>query len=90
VCGVGAGAGSSFPEELDINNFVSGLILSNNLLYNLCFFVCKLVHLEKSFSSKMILLRLKPLVLDQKRILYRVYTRELDRELCAEFVYLIY
>ena len=64
MCGVGAGAGSSFPKELGVNNSVSGLILSNNLLYNLCFFVCELVHLEKSFSSKMVLLQLKLLVLD--------------------------
>ena len=64
MCGVGAGASSSFPKELGVNNSVSGLILSNNLLYNLCFFVCELVHLEKSFSSKIVLLQLKLLVLD--------------------------
>ena len=29
------GASLSFLEELDINNSISGLILSNNLLYNL-------------------------------------------------------
>jgi len=29
------------------------------------------------------LLRLKPLVLDRRRTLYRVYTRELDGELCT-------
>jgi len=28
-------------------------------------------------------LRLKPLVLDRRRTLYRVYTRELDKELCT-------
>jgi len=29
----------SFQKELDIDNFISELILSNNLLYNLCSFV---------------------------------------------------
>jgi len=35
VCGMGTRAGLSFPEKLDTNNFVSRLVLSNNLLYNL-------------------------------------------------------
>jgi len=33
--GIGTRAGLSFLEELDTDNFVSELILSNNLLYNL-------------------------------------------------------
>ena len=48
VCGV-----SYFPEGLGTNNSVSGLILSNNLSYNLCSFIWKSVHLEKSPSSNM-------------------------------------
>ena len=35
VCGMSTRAGSSFSEELDTNDSVSGLVLSNNLLYNL-------------------------------------------------------
>ena len=38
VCEMNTGAGLSFPEDSDINNSVSKLILSNNLLYNLCSF----------------------------------------------------
>jgi len=34
-------------EDLGINNSISGLILSNNLLYDLCSFVWELVHLKK-------------------------------------------
>ena len=52
MCGVGAGAGPSFPERSGINDFVSELILSNNLSYNLHSFVWKSVHLEKSSSLK--------------------------------------
>ena len=53
MCRMGTRAGSYFPEELGTNDFVSELILFNNLLYNLCSFVWELVHLEKSTSSKM-------------------------------------
>jgi len=47
------GAGPSFPEGSGIDDFVSELILSNNLSYNLHSFVWESVHLEKSSSSKM-------------------------------------
>ena len=50
MCGIGTRAGSSFLEELDINNSVSGLVLSNNSSYNLCSFAWELVHLGKIFS----------------------------------------
>jgi len=53
VHGIGTGAGPSFPKELDVNNSISGLVLSNNSLYNLCSFAWKLVHSGKSPSSKM-------------------------------------
>ena len=53
MCGVGIGAGSSFLEGSGADNSVSGLILSNNLLYNLCSFIWKSVYLEKSLLSKM-------------------------------------
>jgi len=53
VCGMGTGASPSFPEELGANNFISELILSNNLLYNLYSFAWELVHLGKSPLSKM-------------------------------------
>ena len=35
MCGMGTRADPSFSEELDANNSVSRLILSDNLLYNL-------------------------------------------------------
>jgi len=35
MCRIGTGAGPSFLEGSDANNFVFGLILSNNILYNL-------------------------------------------------------
>ena len=35
VCRIGTGASLSFPEGLYIDNSISGLILFNNLLYNL-------------------------------------------------------
>jgi len=47
VCGIGTGASPSSPEELGANDFISELILSNNLLYNLYSFAWELVHLEK-------------------------------------------
>ena len=50
MCGMGTGADLSFSEELGVNNSVSRLVLSNNLLYNLCSFVWELVYLEKSHS----------------------------------------
>ena len=53
MCGVGARAGPSFLEGSGIDDFVSELILSNNLSYNLHSFVWESVHLEKSSSSKM-------------------------------------
>jgi len=53
VCGMDTRADPSFPEELGTNNSVSGLVLSNNLLYNLCSFAWELVYLGKSPSSKM-------------------------------------
>jgi len=37
---MGTRAGLSFPEELGANDSVSGLILSNNLLY----IICTLLH----------------------------------------------
>ena len=39
MCKVDTGADLSFPKESGTNDFVSRLILSNNLLYNLCSFV---------------------------------------------------
>ena len=51
--GMGTRADPSFSEELDANNSVSRLILSDNLLYNLYSFAWALVHLEESLSSKM-------------------------------------
>ena len=50
---MGIKAGLFFLKESDIDNFVSGLILPNNLSYNLCSFKRESVYLEKSFSSKM-------------------------------------
>ena len=50
--GIDTRAGPSFSEELGTNNSISGLILSNNLLYNLCSFVWELVYWEKSSLSK--------------------------------------
>ena len=53
VCGIDTGAGPSFPEELGTDDSVSGLILSNNLLYNLYSFAWESVHLGNSSLSKM-------------------------------------
>jgi len=53
MSGIDTGAGSFFSEELDVNNSISGLILSNNSLYNLYSFAWELAHLGKSPSSKM-------------------------------------
>ena len=39
VCRMGTRTSSSSLEELGADNFISGLILSNNLLYNLYSFV---------------------------------------------------
>ena len=47
MCGMGTGAGLSFPERLGTDNSISELILFNNLLYNLYFFKWELVHLKK-------------------------------------------
>jgi len=38
VCKIGTRVDPSFSEELGTNNSVSGLVLSNNSLYNLCYF----------------------------------------------------
>ena len=40
MCGTGTEAGLSFTKELDIDDSISELILSNNLLYNLNLFSC--------------------------------------------------
>ena len=39
MCRIGTGKGLSFPKELSTDDSVSGLILSNNLSYNLYSFV---------------------------------------------------
>jgi len=39
MCRMGTGAGPSFPEGLDADNFISELILSTNLSYNLHYFI---------------------------------------------------
>ena len=49
VYGIGTRAGPSFSEGPSTNNSIFRLILSNNLLYNLCSFVQKLVYLGKNF-----------------------------------------
>ena len=59
MCGMSTGAGLSFPEELDTNNSISGLVLFNNSLYNLYSFVWKLVYLGKSFLSKIVYIKWK-------------------------------
>ena len=59
MCGIGTGAGPSFSEELGTNDSVSGLVLSNNSLYNLCSFIWKLVYLGKNPSSKMVCVKQK-------------------------------
>ena len=59
VCGIGTRAGPSFLEELDTNDSVSGLVLSNNLSYNLCPFVWELVYLGKSLLLKMVCMEQK-------------------------------
>ena len=53
MCEIGTRAGPYFPEELDANNYVSRLISSNDLLYNLCSFAWELVYLGKSLLSKL-------------------------------------
>ena len=52
MCGMDTGAGLSFPERPGINNFISELILFNNLLYNLYSFKWESIYLKKSSSSK--------------------------------------
>jgi len=59
VCGMGTGAGLSFPEGSDTNDSVSELVLSNNSSYNLCFFIWELVYLGKSPSSKIVYIEQK-------------------------------
>ena len=39
--------------------------------------------LEMMIDVQRLVLQLKPLVLDRRRTLYRVYTRELNREFCT-------
>ena len=51
---MGTGAGPSFLEGLGTDDSVSRLILSNNLLYNLCSFVWKSVYLRKGSSLKIV------------------------------------
>ena len=53
VCRMGTRTGPSFPEELDTNNSVSKLVLSNNSSYNLHSFAWELVYLGKGLLSKM-------------------------------------
>ena len=53
ICKIGTGAGPSFPEELDVNDSVSELVLSSNSSYNLHLFVWELVYLGKSPLSEM-------------------------------------
>jgi len=38
MCRMGTKAGPFFPEELDTDDSISKLILTNNLSYNLCSF----------------------------------------------------
>ena len=52
-------AGLSLPEGLDTDNFISKLIWSNDLLYNLYSFVQESVHLGKNFLSKMVCIEWK-------------------------------
>ena len=52
VCGMDTRADLSLLEDLSTNDSVSGLILSNNLLCNLCSFIWKSVHLEKNSLLK--------------------------------------
>jgi len=54
IYGMGTRTGPSFLEGLGTDNFVSRLILSNNLLYNLCYFQWESLYLEKSSLSKMV------------------------------------
>jgi len=54
VCGIDTGLGSSLSKGLDTNNFVSRLILSNNLSYNIYSFAWELVYLGKNSSLKMV------------------------------------
>jgi len=53
------GVGLSFPEGSDTNDYVSRLLLSNNLSYNLCYFAQESVYLGKNSSSKIIYVKLK-------------------------------
>jgi len=46
-------------EGPSTDDFVSGLILSNNLSYNLCSFTWESVHLEKNFLSNIAYLEWK-------------------------------
>jgi len=53
VCRIGTGTSLSFPEGLDTDNSISGLILFNNWLYNLYSFAWESVYLKINFLSKM-------------------------------------
>jgi len=57
--GMGTGAGSSLLEGSDTDSSVSRLILSNNLLYNLCSFTQELVYSEKNSSLKIVYIEWK-------------------------------
>jgi len=50
--GMGTRTGSSFPEKLGTNNFVSKLVLFNNSSYNLHSFAWELVHLKKKVPDQ--------------------------------------
>ena len=52
VCGMGTKASLFFSGELDANDSVSRLVLSNNSSYNLCSFAKELIHLGKSLLLK--------------------------------------
>ena len=52
MCRIDTRAGPSFLEGSDINNFVFELILSNNILYNLCFFCIGVSTFRKKFLIK--------------------------------------
>jgi len=52
MCEMDTGVDPLFPEESGADNSVSGLILSNNLLYNLCFFAWESVYFRKKFLIK--------------------------------------
>ena len=54
MCVINNRASPSFPEELDTDDSISRLILSNNLLYNLYSFIWESIYLGNFFSSKIV------------------------------------